>query len=89
MVHAVEILKQHHARKIYMVFIHPVLSEDGPQRLSELPVEQFIALNTIPISPEKKAYFGDRLVVLSIGELLGEVILRANQGTSVGAMFNE
>ena len=89
MVHAVEILKQHHARKIYMVFIHPVLSEDGPQRLSELPVEQFITLNTVPISPEKKAYFGDRLVELSIGSLLGEVILRANEGTSVGEMFNE
>ena len=89
MVHAVEILKQHHARNIYMVFIHPVLSEDGAQRLSALPVKQFITTNTIPVTPEKKAYFGDRLVMLSIGSLLGEVILRANQGTSVGEMFNE
>lgn len=89
MVHAVEILKQHHARCIYMVFIHPVLSENAAQRLAELPVKQFITTNTIPISPEKKAYFGDRLVVLSISELLAEVILRANQGRSVGAMFNE
>jgi len=89
MVHAVEILKQHHARDIYMVFIHPVLSENGPERLAALPVKQFITTNTIPISPEKKAHFGDRLVVLSISALLGEVILRANQGTSVGEMFNE
>jgi ribose-phosphate pyrophosphokinase len=89
MVHAVEILKQHHARDIYMVFIHPVLSLDGPQRLADLPVKQYITTNTIPISPEKKACFGDRLVVLSISNMLAEVILRANQGRSVGAMFNE
>lgn len=89
MVHAVEILKQHQARCIYIVFIHPVLSENAAERLAELPVKQFITTNTIPISPEKQAYFGDRLVVLSISELLAEVILRANQGRSVGAMFNE
>lgn len=89
MVHAVEILKQHHARDIYMVFIHPVLSQDGPERLANLPVKQYITTNTIPISPEKKALFGDRLVVLSISNLLAEVILRANRGLSVGVMFNE
>jgi phosphoribosylpyrophosphate synthetase len=55
MVHAVEILKEHHARNIYMVFIHPVLSEDAPSGLADLPVEQFITTNTIFISPEKKA----------------------------------
>ena len=89
MVHAVEILKQHHARNIYMVFVHPVLSENAAQRLAACPVTQFITTNTIPISSEKRALLGDRLVVLSISELLGEVILRANQGRSVGAMFNE
>jgi len=89
MVHAVEILKEHHARNIYMVFIHPVLSENAAERLSQLPVKRFITTNTIPISPEKKSHFGKRLVVLSISAMLGEVILRANQGRSVGAMFNE
>lgn len=89
MVHAVEILKQHHARNIYMVFIHPVLSGDSAQRLADLPVKRFITTNTIPIPSEKKALFGNRLVVLSISTMLGEVILRANQGRSVGAMFNE
>ncbi len=45
--------------------------------------------NTVPIPSEKKALFGDRLVILSISKLLGEVIKRANEGTSVGEMFNE
>jgi ribose-phosphate pyrophosphokinase len=89
MVHAVEILKQHQARNIYMVFIHPVLSGDSAERLAALPVKRFITTNTIPISPEKRALFGECMVVLSISTMLGEVILRANQGRSVGVMFNE
>lgn len=89
MVHAVEILKNHGARNIYMVFIHPVLSDSAAERLAELPVKRFITTNTIPITPEKKALFADRLVVLSISPMLGEVIRRANEGRSVGAMFNE
>ncbi len=89
MVHAVEILKEYGARNIYMVFIHPILSLNAAERLAELPVKRFITTNTVPISPEKKAILGDRLVYLSIGPLLAEVILRANEGRSVGAMFNE
>jgi len=56
---------------------------------SELPVKSFVTTNTIHISQDKKALFGDRLEVLSIGPMLGEVIQRANEGRSVGEMFNE
>ena len=89
MVHAVEILKQHGANDIYMVFVHPVLSLNAADRLAELPVKQFITTNTIPIPREKAIKFGDRLKVIPIGEMLGEVIKRANEGSSVGEMFNE
>ncbi len=89
MVQAVEILKSHGARDIYMFFIHPVLSETASARLCSLPVKKFVTTNTIPLTPEKMACFGDRLDVLSIGPMLGEVIRRANEGRSVGAMFNE
>jgi ribose-phosphate pyrophosphokinase len=41
------------------------------------------------MSAEKKAIFGDRLRIISVAELLAEVISRANQGRSVGEMFNE
>jgi ribose-phosphate pyrophosphokinase len=44
---------------------------------------------SVPLSPEQRDLFGERLVVLSVSPLLGEVILRANQGRSVGEMFNE
>lgn len=89
MVHAVEILKEYGARNIYMVFVHPVLSGNSAERLSALPVKRFITTNTIQISADKKALFGDRLIILSISAMLGEVIKRANEGRSVGAMFNE
>lgn len=89
MVHAVEILKAYGARNIYMVFVHPILSNDAAERLAALPVKRFITTNTVPISEDKQSLFGGRLKVLSIGAMLGEVILRANQGRSVGAMFNE
>lgn len=89
MVHAVEICKEHGARNIYMVFVHPVLSGNGAERLAQLPVKRFVTTNTIPIPREKQTPFGDRLKILSIGPMLGEVIRRANQGRSVGAMFNE
>jgi len=74
---------------VYVVFVHPVLSANAVERLASLPVKQFITTNINPIPAEKKALFGDRLTILSIGPLLGEVIKRANEGTSVGAMFNE
>jgi phosphoribosylpyrophosphate synthetase len=33
--------------------------------------------------------FGERLSVISAAPLLGEVIMRAHEGRSVGEMFNE
>jgi ribose-phosphate pyrophosphokinase len=89
MVHAVKLLKENGAGDIYMVFVHPVLSQNAVERLVELPVKQFITTNTVPIPRKKALKFGDRLKVVSIGEMLGEVIKRANEGTSVGEMFNE
>jgi ribose-phosphate pyrophosphokinase len=88
-VQAVELLKEHGVRDIYVAFVHSILSAAAAQRLSALPVKEFIATDTVPLSPEKCAMFGDRLRFLSVSSLLGEVILRANQGRSVGEMFNE
>ncbi len=88
-VQAVDLLKEHGARDVYVVFVHPVLSAKAAPRLAALPVKQFITTDSIPIPSEKRALFGDRLVTLSVAPLLGEVILRANQGRSVGEMFNE
>jgi ribose-phosphate pyrophosphokinase len=89
MIQAVNLVKANGARKIYMVFVHPVLSVNASERLTALPVTEFITTDTVPISQEKRNLFGERLRILSVAPLLGEVIRRAHEGRSVGEMFNE
>ena len=89
MVQAVTTVKENHARNVYVVFVHPVLSDDGAQKLAKLPVTQFITTDTIPMPAEKLNLFSNRIKILSIAPLLGEVIRRANEGRSVGELFNE
>ncbi len=88
-INAVNVAVKSGAKDVVVVFIHPILGDDGAQQLAALPVKQFITTNTIPMPPEKQAAFGDRLTTISIGPLIAEVIKRANEGTSVGALFNE
>jgi ribose-phosphate pyrophosphokinase len=89
MMQAVNLLKENGARDVYMIFVHAVFSRNAAERLASLPVTEFITTDSIPMPAEKKAYFGERLKILSVASLLGEVILRANEGRSVGEMFNE
>ncbi len=86
---AVNLVKSKGARKVYLMFVHPVLSKDCAQRLGALPIEQIITTDTVPIPPEKMKFLKEKITVLSVSELLGEVILRAHEGRSVGEMFNE
>jgi len=86
---AVNLVKEKGARDVHVFFIHPVLAENAVERLLSLPVKLYVTTDTIPISPKNKALFGDRLKIISVAPLLGEVICRANQGRSVGEMFNE
>lgn len=86
---AVHLAKAHGARRIYLLFVHPVLSEGASERLARLPLNAIITTDTIPIPPEKRALIGDKLIIRSVAPLLGEVIRRAHEGRSVGEMFNE
>ncbi len=88
-VQAVTLAKENKARNVYVVFVHPVFSANAADRLAALPVTEFITTDTIPVPPEKLSKFGGRLTVLSVASLLGEVIYRANEGRSVGELFNE
>jgi ribose-phosphate pyrophosphokinase len=57
--------------------------------LEKLELKEIICTDTLPISDETRHRLSGRLTVLSIAPLLGEVILRAHEGRSVGEMFNE
>ena len=86
---AVNLVKEKGARDIYIFSVHPVLSGPAIDRLVSLPIKQMITTDTIPIPPEKYKRLGDRLKVLSVAPLLGEVMIRAHEGRSVGEMFHE
>jgi ribose-phosphate pyrophosphokinase len=86
---AVNLVKESGARNIYAVFVHPVFSDPAIERLATLPLTSIITTDTLPIVSEKKALLGDKLKLLSVAPLMGEVIRRAHEGRSVGEMFNE
>jgi ribose-phosphate pyrophosphokinase len=86
---AVTIVKEYGARDIYLSFVHPILSGSAAERLASLPVREIVTTNTVPIPPAKAALLGERLTVLSVAPLIGEVIRRTHDGRSVGEMFNE
>ena len=86
---AVDVVKKYGARDVYLAFIHPILSANGAARLASLPIKKIITTDSVPISADKLKILGDKISVLSISALLGEVIRRAHEGRSVGEMFNE
>jgi len=86
---AVNLVKSKGARDIYMVCVHPVFSLNAAERLAALPITELITTDTIPIPLQKRGFLKDKLTVLSVAPLIGEVIRRANEGRSVGEMFDE
>ncbi len=83
---AVKLVKAKGAQDVYVSFTHSVLSDPAAERLRSLPITEIVTTNTIPIPPEKML---PNITVLSVAELLGEVILRSHEGRSVGELFNE
>ena len=83
---ATEILKEHGAEDIYVSFTHALLMENAVQDLAKEPFQEIVTTNTLPIPKEKHL---PNMTILSVAPLLGEVILRAHEGRSVGELFNE
>ncbi len=83
---AVMAVRDYGARDVYFAFTHPLMTEKGYQRLAELDLKEIICTNTLPLPEEKRL---PNMTVLSVAPLLGEVILRAHAGRSVGELFNE
>ena len=83
---AVEIVKAHGAKDIYLSFAHAVLSDPAHERLRALPIKEIVCTDTIPI-PEYKMMAN--ITILTVADLLAEVILRSHEGRSVGELFNE
>ncbi|GIK40075.1 MAG: ribose-phosphate pyrophosphokinase [Chloroflexota bacterium] len=83
---AMAFLKEEQALDIYACVTHAVLSGPAVQRLTEAPVKEVVATNTIALPPHKCF---SKLTILSVAPLLAEVIRRIHLGISVGELFNE
>jgi ribose-phosphate pyrophosphokinase len=84
MVNAVNIVREHGAREIYLCFAHAVFSPPAVERLRDLSLKGIVTTNSIPVPPERQL---PNLTILSVAKLLGKVILRVHAGRSVGEVF--
>ena len=89
MAQAVSLVKTEGARKVYMMCVHPIFSPGAMENLSPLPVEKIVITDSIYVCEEHKRILGEKLHIISVAPLLGEVIRRAHEGRSVGEMFHE
>ncbi|HOU39659.1 MAG TPA: ribose-phosphate diphosphokinase [Promineifilum sp.] len=83
---AVEIVRAHGAGDVYLAFTHAVLSPPAIERLGSLGLKEIITTDTLPVAPNDRL---PNMTVLTVAELLGEVIIRSHEGRSVGELFNE
>ena len=80
---AVEILRQHKAKDIYVGVPHAVLGDVGRERLKQCKIKELITTNTTP----QEIISGVTTQVLSVAPLLGQAILRIHEGESVSSLF--
>ncbi len=85
-VNAIHAIREAGARDIYFAFSHSLMNDKAYERLAEANIKEIIFTNTLPVNREKML---PNMTILSVAPLLGEVILRAHAGRSVGELFNE
>ena len=85
---ACKVLKDHGALDIYISATHGVFAPPAMERLAEAPFTRLCVTDTIPIGHRADA-IKDRLMVLSVADLLGEAIHRIHHNESVSALFKK
>ncbi|MBP7961960.1 MAG: ribose-phosphate pyrophosphokinase [Caldilineaceae bacterium] len=83
---AAEFLRSAEALDIYGAATHAVFSDPAAERIRQSEFTELVVTNTLHLPPEKRCA---KITILSMGKLLGEVILRIHKGLSVGEIFNE
>jgi len=84
LVEAAAALKKSGANDIYAAITHPVLCGPAIERLEKSVIKKLVVTNTIPLSESKKI---DKIVQLSVADLLGEAIRRIHNEESISALF--
>jgi ribose-phosphate pyrophosphokinase len=82
---AVGAVLSHGATQVLAAATHGVLSGPAIQRLKDSPIQRVIVTDTIPLSEESKAC--DKIIQLSVADLLAEAIYRIHNYDSVSSLF--
>jgi len=83
---ACKILRQNGVKEIYIASTHAVFAPPAMDRLEKCDFTKLAVTDTIPIN-DRADRIKDRLVVLSVAELIGEAIHRIHHNESVSALF--
>ncbi|MDO4903315.1 MAG: ribose-phosphate diphosphokinase [Limosilactobacillus sp.] len=73
------------AKRIFGIATHPVLSGESVNILQNSLLEKLVVTDTIHLNDDKKF---DKLVQLSVADLLGEAIIRIHNHQSIDTLFN-
>ncbi|PIE56468.1 MAG: phosphoribosylpyrophosphate synthetase [Desulfobulbus propionicus] len=82
---AAEKLLENGAKEVHACCSHAVLSGPAIDRIQESCIKTLIVTNSIPLS--ERAQRCEKIIVLSVGELLGEAIRRIHAEDSVSYLF--
>jgi ribose-phosphate pyrophosphokinase len=73
------------AARVTAAATHPVFSNPATDRLKNSVIDEIVVTNTLPIPPEKQL---DKLVVLSIADILADAIRAVFEDESVSELFS-
>ena len=81
---AAKLLVEHGARSVRAAVTHATVTAQGVERLRQSPVKELVVTDTVPIGETGNL----PVTVLSVGDLLGEAVLRIHNDQSVSSLFN-
>jgi ribose-phosphate pyrophosphokinase len=79
-------LKKMGAKDVYVCATHALLSGPARERLMKAPIKEVAVTNTVAIPAERQF---DKLMVLSVGDLLAKAVRLTHAEQSVSSLFEE
>jgi ribose-phosphate pyrophosphokinase len=83
---AAENIKKYGARKVYAFASHGLFSGPADERIRNSCMEKVLVVNTVPLPKHMES--NEKLVQLSVGQLLANAILRVHARKSVSELFD-
>ena len=83
---AARTLKQHGARHVYAMVIHPILSGSAVEKIEASDLHKLVVANTVPLTARAQAC--SKIVPLDVSVIFSEAIRRIHNGESVSYLFH-